>query len=204
MLHRERARHGRFGQCRTLQRAEWALRADGGPDIRLRLHLVTGMLHAGRGRHQKALEEFGAAERFGSQLVSPLTLASRVTGWLLATQARLGMTGAARGALAALDDERALSGEIGNNILDIMRGASVRHEDPLVRQQVEQLGRSELKVLRYLPTNLSRPEIAAELSVSVNTVSTHIRSIYGKLGAADRSAAVRCARDLRLLAVLRS
>jgi DNA-binding CsgD family transcriptional regulator len=75
-----------------------------------------------------------------------------------------------------------------------MRGASARHEDPLVRQQVEQLSRSELKVLRYLPTNLSRPEIAAELSVSVNTVSTHIRSIYAKLGATDRSAAGRCAR----------
>jgi LuxR family maltose regulon positive regulatory protein len=43
----------------------------------------------------------------------------------------------------------------------------------------------------YLPTNLTRPEIAAELSVSVNTVSTHIRSIYAKLAADDRSAAVR-------------
>jgi hypothetical protein len=51
----------------------------------------------------------------------------------------------------------------------------------------------------YLPTNLSRPQIAAELSVSVNTVSTHIRSIYAKLDARDRSAAVRRARELRLL-----
>ena len=86
------------------------------------------------------------------------------------------------------------------DILDIMRGASVSHEDPPAPQQAEQLSPSELKVLRYLPTNLSRPEIAAELSVSVNTVSTHIRSIYAKLGADDRSAAVRCARELRLLA----
>jgi LuxR family transcriptional regulator, maltose regulon positive regulatory protein len=59
-------------------------------------------------------------------------------------------------------------------------------------QQVEQLGHRGLKVLRYLPTNLSRPEIAAELSVSVNTVSTY-----------DRSAAVRRARELRLLAAHR-
>ena len=59
-------------------------------------------------------------------------------------------------------------------------------------------------MLRYLPTNLSRPEIATELSVSVNTVSTHIRSIYAKLGADDRSAAVHRARELRLLAAVRT
>jgi LuxR family maltose regulon positive regulatory protein len=64
---------------------------------------------------------------------------------------------------------------------------------------VEELSASELRVLRYLPTNLTRPEIAAELSVSLNTVSTHIRRIYAKLGAADRSSAVRRGRELRLL-----
>jgi len=50
-------------------------------------------------------------------------------------------------------------------------------------------------VLRYLPTNLSRPEIAGELSVSLNTVSTHLRSIYAKLQVRDRSSAVRRARE---------
>jgi LuxR family maltose regulon positive regulatory protein len=59
-------------------------------------------------------------------------------------------------------------------------------------------------VLRYLPTNLSRPEIAAELSVSLNTVSTHLCSIYAKLWVRDRSSAVRRARELRLLATLRT
>jgi LuxR family maltose regulon positive regulatory protein len=47
---------------------------------------------------------------------------------------------------------------------------------------------------------LSRPEIAGELSVSPNTVSAHIRSIYAKLQVRDRSSAVRRARELRLLA----
>jgi LuxR family transcriptional regulator, maltose regulon positive regulatory protein len=59
-------------------------------------------------------------------------------------------------------------------------------------------------VLRYLPTNLSRPEIAGELSVSVNTVSSQLRSIYAKLGASDRSEAVHRARELRLLTVGRT
>ena len=54
-------------------------------------------------------------------------------------------------------------------------------------------------MLRYLPTNLSRLEIASELSVSVNTVNTHVRNIYAKLQASDRSAAVQRARELRLL-----
>ena len=75
--------------------------------------------------------------------------------------------------------------------------------DDRVPEQAEELSPGELKVLRYLPTNLSRPEIAAELSVSVNTVSTHIRSIYAKLQVADRSAAVQRARELRLLAAAR-
>lgn len=44
-------------------------------------------------------------------------------------------------------------------------------------------------MLGYLPTNPSRPEIASQLSVSVNTVKTRIRSIYAKLQAQDRSLA---------------
>jgi LuxR family transcriptional regulator, maltose regulon positive regulatory protein len=59
-------------------------------------------------------------------------------------------------------------------------------------------------VLRYLPTNLTRPEIAQELYVSVNTVNTHIRNIDSKLGARDRSSAVQRARELRLLSTGRS
>jgi LuxR family maltose regulon positive regulatory protein len=43
------------------------------------------------------------------------------------------------------------------------------------------------------------PELANELFVSVNTVKTHMRSIYAKLGAHNRSEAVRRARELGLL-----
>jgi len=45
-------------------------------------------------------------------------------------------------------------------------------------------------VLRYLPTHLSTPEIAAELYVSPNTVKTHMRHLYAKLGTHRRADAV--------------
>ena len=99
---------------RWLRRTERALQTDTGPDIRLLLHQTAGMLYVGRGRHPEALEEFGAAEHLASQLEGSQALASQVTGWLLATQARLGLPGKARASLAALDDERASSGEIRN------------------------------------------------------------------------------------------
>ena len=63
------------------------------------------MRQAGRGRLNEALGEFGAAERLRSQLTGSHALANQVTGWLLATQARLGMADEARAGLAALADE---------------------------------------------------------------------------------------------------
>ena len=287
---------------RWLRRTARALQTDTGPDIGLLVHAVSGMLLVGRSRHHEAHEEFSAAEHLRSQLEGSHALASQVTGWMLATQARLGRPGEARAVLAAVDDERAGSGEIHNacaviclaegdpagalgtvqhvldgtapvigyvtvveaqllaglahrelgdqraanhaaeralalaeadrlvlpfmmtgsrellealprhetahaalltDILDTVRGCSVtsaEHPAPLAQK----LSPSELRVLRYLPTNLSRPEIAGELSVSVNTVSTHLRKIYAELCADDRSAAVHRARELRLLSAGRT
>ena len=68
------------------------------------------------------------------------------------------------------------------------------------RLPIEPLSSSELRVLRYLPTNLTGPEIAGELYVSVNTVKTHLRALYTKLGTHHRSETVARARDLGLLA----
>ena len=89
-------------------------------------------------------------------------------------------------------------------ILDVLYGSSLMAKDQSAAPQAEELSPSELRVLRYLPTNLSRPEIASELSVSVNTVNTHVRNIYAKLQARDRSSAVQRARELRLLSAGRT
>jgi DNA-binding CsgD family transcriptional regulator len=62
------------------------------------------------------------------------------------------------------------------------------------------LTEAERRILRYLPTNLSAPEIAAELFCSVNTVKTHTRHVYQKLGAGSRTEAVKRARALGMLA----
>ncbi len=283
---------------RWLQRTERALQTDTGPGIRLLVHIVNGMLQAGRGRRHEALEEFSAAEHLRSRLEGSHALASQVTGWRLATQARVGLPDEARARIAALDDERASSGEVDNaraviclaegdpaaalaavadvldgtapvigyvtvvetqllaglahrelgdqravneaaeralalaepdrlvlpfamtgsrellealprhetahaalltDILDVLHGASLTAQDQSLPPQTEELSPTELRILRYLPTNLSRPEIASELSVSVNTVNTHVRNIYAKLQASDRSSAVQRARELRLL-----
>jgi LuxR family maltose regulon positive regulatory protein len=291
---------------RWLRRAWEVAEPHADPAAAVLLHVATGMLHAGRGEHQSALDEFAAAARVQSLLTGVHALAPRITGWLASTQARLGMrdeaeatltefsvepgqigaiydgqmgsiynaraviclaegdpataldalggvldiappvvptftlvethllagiahlhlgdrkaaADAAEAALAvaepdglmfpfamadaaellrALPRHKTAHGALLTDVVDLLQGASSPGTDGEHQSQPEELSPSELRVLRYLPTNLTRPEIAGELYVSINTVNTHIRNIYSKLGARDRSSAVAVARELRLL-----
>jgi len=290
---------GEFDEGERWLRRAWEvaeLHVDPAPAVLL--HVAMGMLHTGRGEHQQALEEFAAAAQAQSRLTGVHALAPRITSWLAATQARLGMTeearatlsgfssgpermgalsnalavialaegdpataldavrdvpantplvgpaftlvethllagiahlslgdrsaaaAAAEAALAAAEPDRLIfpfasteaaelldalprhetaHGALLADIADVLRGGSPPSTDRQPLSQQNELSPSELRVLRFLPTNLTRPEIAQELYVSINTVNTHIRSIYSKLGARDRSSAVGRARDLRLL-----
>lgn len=87
-----------------------------------------------------------------------------------------------------------------SDILDLLgeRETERSHGEPAPPR--EPLSHSEARVLRSLPTSHSAPEIAAELCVSVNTIRTHQRHLYAKLGAHCRSQAVEQARLLGLLA----
>ena len=106
--------------------------------------------------------------------------------------------------LDAMPRHQTAHGALLADIVDLLRGGPMPSPDRERLSPPEELSPSELRVLRYLPTNLTRPEIARELCVSVNTVNTHIRNIYSKLAARDRSSAVRRARELRLLATARA
>jgi LuxR family maltose regulon positive regulatory protein len=86
-----------------------------------------------------------------------------------------------------------------SEILDLLAGSSAapRADGPM---ELDELSGAELRVIRYLPSNLKAPEIAAELFVSPNTVRTHLRHIYSKLEVHSRGEAVERARELGLVA----
>ena len=74
-----------------------------------------------------------------------------------------------------------------------------RFPSPNPKPFLEPLTEREMAVLAYLPTMLKSAEIAADLFVSVNTVKTHQRAIYRKLGVSNRRGAVDRARALNML-----
>jgi LuxR family transcriptional regulator, maltose regulon positive regulatory protein len=290
---------GEFDEGESWLRRAWEVAEEQlDPAPAVLLHVATGMLHAGRGQHRSALEEYAAAAHVQSLLTGVHALAPRIAGWLATAQARLGMLDDARATLAGFSGEAARMGAIYNgraavsliegdpvaaldalgnlwpstppvgpgftlveahllagiahlnlrdrdaaaaaaeaalavaepdrlmfpfaltgaaelldvlprhetahgallaDIADLLRGAARPSAERERLSEAEELSPSELRVLRYLPTNLTRPEIARELYVSINTVNTHVRNIYSKLGVRDRSSAVERARELRLL-----
>ena len=85
-------------------------------------------------------------------------------------------------------------------ILDLLAGNRPAPPPARPRAPREPLTKSEMRVLRYLPTHLTAAEIASELYISTTTVKTHLRNLYAKLSAHSRAEAVQSARALGLLA----
>jgi ATP/maltotriose-dependent transcriptional regulator MalT len=79
------------------------------------------------------------------------------------------------------------------------RPAPSRIPDPVMMPQVEPLTEREREVLHHYSGLLSVAEVASELCISVNTVKSHLKSIYRKLAANRRGEAVRRARQLELI-----
>jgi LuxR family maltose regulon positive regulatory protein len=104
------------------------------------------------------------------------------------------------GLLARLARHRTAHAALIGEILSLLASGDLATDDAGPQPLAGPLRGSEVRVLRYLPTNLTAPEIAAELSVSRNTVKTHMRNLYAKLGTHRRHEAVERARALGLLA----
>jgi LuxR family maltose regulon positive regulatory protein len=86
------------------------------------------------------------------------------------------------------------------DILSLLAGRQLAAPPGGPEPLLEALSDREFRVLRYLPTNLTGPEIARELYVSHNTVRTHLRHLYEKLGTHTRADTVARGRALGLLA----
>ena len=163
-----------------LERAEQTLRTEAEPAAGMSLRHARAVLELARGRYREALAAFRAAETLAATLADPHTCVTSMRSRMLQTLVRLGQTGRAEQALAELGEDERASAQM--------------------RTAEEQLTDSETRVLRYLPTHLTGPEIADELCLSINTVGTHMHHLYAKLGVHSRHEAVDRARALGLLA----
>ncbi|HSK25324.1 MAG TPA: LuxR C-terminal-related transcriptional regulator [Jiangellales bacterium] len=100
-------------------------------------------------------------------------------------------------ALLAAAARRGIVPGYAGRLLATVGGTPARSTDSA--RTVESLSDRELDVLRLLATDLGGPDIARELVVSLNTVRTHTKNIYTKLGVNNRRSAVRRATELDLL-----
>ena len=155
-----------------------------GPSLRARVdrHLSRAEHALITGSRRRALDELEAALILAApeQLRRPF-LTSRNLGQLLSARSHLGTR------------DPAFVADLAS------RAAGQVRTSPSAAKMLVPLTERESNVLRYLATTLPAKEIAATLYVSINTVKTHQRSIYNKLGAGDRYEAVAHARSLGIL-----
>ena len=101
-----------------------------------------------------------------------------------------------RSALTVLINPASRCAAFAGKILDRFDGRLSR---PAASQPAALLTDSEVAVLRFLPSHMTNQEIAESLFLSINTIKTHLSSVYRKLGVANRRQAIAQARRLELL-----
>jgi LuxR family maltose regulon positive regulatory protein len=107
--------------------------------------------------------------------------------------------GAPMAALLRAASERGIASDYVARLLDYFTSPEKRPQTPSTSVLIEPLSDRESDVLRMLATELSGPEIARELVISLNTLRTHTKNIYGKLDVNSRRAAVNRAKEFGLL-----
>jgi LuxR family maltose regulon positive regulatory protein len=101
-------------------------------------------------------------------------------------------------ALTARLEASAFQGAAAQHARRVLATAGVDAPAPVRAGLVDELSGRELDVLRLLRSDLSGPDIARELFVSLNTFRTHTKNIYAKLGVNSRREAIRRAAELGL------
>jgi LuxR family maltose regulon positive regulatory protein len=169
-------------------------------------HPFSATAHVVHGRTQARQ---GNASEASAEIERGIELAERVNAWHVQTYGVLALAeirhsahepaearrllGRARAIVGALRDADELAGARIEQTERTLHLRPTRAPDAGAAPYWE-LSERELAVLRLLPSRLSQREIAAELYVSLNTVKTHMRSIFRKLGVASREEAVTRAR----------
>lgn len=174
-----------------------------------REHFVGMMAHLARSR---ILVHEGRIEAARDSAVRGVELARRGAGLVEIAYASIVLAellhalGERGQATAALEEARravrkaAAPGKVESLLADAERTVQVgARKRPTRSHRGEELSERELAVLRLLSTRLSQREIGESLYISVNTVKTHIKSIFRKLGVSSRADAVAQGRSLGLI-----
>jgi LuxR family maltose regulon positive regulatory protein len=182
-------------------------RAEGARELQVREHFTAMMVHLAVGRVAELDHRLGEAER---ELARAAELARRGAGVLeqaaaavahARVLAALGRPDAGRARLTHAQEllsRCADPGILARSLAQAERTAGLAAPRAPAAAG-EELSDRELGVLRLLHSELSLREIGAELFLSLNTIKTHTRNIYLKLGAANRAEAVARARELGLI-----
>jgi LuxR family maltose regulon positive regulatory protein len=182
---------------RLLQAAEAQKRQGSALDILL----VQALAHEAQGNHPQALAALERALALAEPegYVRIFVDEGEAMRLLIEKQSRNRdhpLSGYADKLLAAFSQPVAAPKSATPSLHQAQRGASVIHQKS---DMIEPLSERELEVLKLLRSELSGPEIAQQLIVSLHTLRTHTNNIYNKLGVNNRRAAVRCAEELDLL-----
>jgi LuxR family maltose regulon positive regulatory protein len=156
--------------------------------------IALGMSLAAQGKHDEARPAFDRGVADARRFLAPLHLGVA----LVSQAAALRMAGDHADAEAAIAEARTVLDECADPGVLRERLERVARPAPRRRQTTDELSDREIAVLRMLAGSLSERDIARELYLSHNTVHTHTRSIYHKLGVSSRSNAVQKARALGL------